>query len=134
VELEARSPKPAPGKRQVLIQAHDQYPLRPAIRIVSMMEEQPKPEARLHAVVHGRVQGVNFRYYTVRTAQRLGLNGWVANRWDGTVETVAEGSQKALGEFRAFLHRGSPSAWVQQVDVDWLPPTGKFDHFGVRYL
>ncbi len=97
-------------------------------------EEKPKPAARLHAIVHGYVQGVNFRYYTIRTAQRLGLNGWVANRWDGTVETVAEGRREALDEFRAFLNRGSPSSTVERVDVEWETPSGKFERFGVRYL
>lgn len=98
-----------------------------------MDEKRPKTEARLHAVVHGYVQGVNFRYYTVRTAQRLGLVGWVANRWDGTVETVAEGRRVALEEFRQFLHRGPPSAEVQHVDARWETPTGEFERFGVRY-
>ena len=97
-------------------------------------ENKAKPEARLHAVVHGRVQGVNFRYYTVRNAQALGLTGWVANRWDSTVETVAEGPRKALTQFQDFLHRGPPSAMVQRVDVAWEAPTGQFRHFGVRYL
>lgn len=98
------------------------------------MGEKPKPEARLHAVVQGRVQGVNFRYYTIRTARRLGLTGWVANRWDGTVETVAEGQREQLNKFLAFLHRGSPSSVVQRVDAEWETPSGKFDRFGVRYL
>lgn len=91
-------------------------------------------ESRLHAIVHGRVQGVSFRYYATRIAQRLGLTGWVGNRWDGTVETVAEGSREPLDEFRAFLHQGSPSAFVQQVDERWETPTGEFNHFGVQYL
>ena len=95
--------------------------------------KRPKPEARLHAIVHGRVQGVNFRYYTIHAAQRLGLTGWVANRWDGTVEAVAEGEREALDKFRAFLHSGSPSSMVQQVDVKWETPTGEFERFGVRY-
>lgn len=98
------------------------------------MEEKSKPEARLHAIVHGRVQGVNFRYYTTRAAQRLGLTGWVANRWDDTVEAVAEGSQEALNEFHAFLRQGPPSALVQRVDAGWETPTGEFEHFMVRYL
>jgi len=96
-------------------------------------DNELKPEARLHALVRGRVQGVNFRYYTARTAQRLGLTGWVANRWDGTVEAVAEGGRGALQQFQDFLHRGPPSAVVQQVDVRWESPTGEFGHFGVRY-
>jgi acylphosphatase len=96
--------------------------------------EKLESEARLHAVVHGRVQGVNFRYYTIRTAQRLGITGWVANRWDGTVETVAEGQRAVLNEFRAFLNRGSPASLVQQVEVKWETPTGEFERFGVRYI
>jgi len=98
------------------------------------MEQKSKPDARLHAVVHGRVQGVSFRYYTVGAAQRLGLTGWVANRRDGTVETVAEGPREALDEFLAFLHQGSPSAFVQRVDDKWETPSGEFKHFGARYL
>lgn len=97
-------------------------------------ENEFQPEARLHAVVHGRVQGVNFRYYTVRSAQQLGLTGWVANRWDGCVETIAEGAREALNEFHDFLHRGPPSAMVQRVEAAWETPTGQFRHFGVRYL
>jgi acylphosphatase len=97
------------------------------------MEKRTKPEARLHAIVHGLVQGVNFRYYTIRAAQRLGLAGWVANRWDGTVEAVAEGQREALDQFRAFLHRGSPSSVVEQVDIEWEPPTGEFERFGIQH-
>lgn len=98
------------------------------------MDTDPSDVGRLHAVVEGRVQGVNFRYYTVRTARRLGLTGWVANRWDGTVETVAEGRREALEEFLAFLHRGSPAAVVLRVNARWEQPTGEFDDFKVRYL
>jgi len=97
-------------------------------------DEDRRSHVRLHVVVHGEVQGVNFRYYTVRAAERLGLTGWVANRWDGSVETVAEGPREALDEFRAFLQRGSPSAFVERVDVEWLPATSEFKSFRVRYL
>jgi acylphosphatase len=98
------------------------------------MMAKSNPQARLHAVVRGYVQGVNFRYYTLRTARRLGLSGWVGNRGDGTVETVAEGRRTDLDEFLDFLHRGSPSAAVQGVDVEWKSPTGEFSSFTVRYL
>jgi acylphosphatase len=92
------------------------------------------PQARVHAVVHGYVQGVNFRYYATRTAQSLGLKGWIANRRDGNVETVAEGEHSNLVEFVDFLHRGSPAASVRNVDVEWKSPTGEFSSFTVRYL
>jgi acylphosphatase len=92
-------------------------------------------EARLRAIVRGRVQGVNFRYHAMRTAQQLELTGWVANRWDGTVETVAEGSRAALLRYGAFLNRGSPASLVDQVEANWTElATGEFDSFDVRYV
>jgi len=98
------------------------------------MTEKTTSEARVHANVHGHVQGVNFRYYTTRTARRLGVTGWVANRRDGTVETVAEGQRSDLEELVDFLHRGSPAARVEEVDVEWASPKDEFDGFRVRYL
>lgn len=89
-------------------------------------------QQRVHAVVHGRVQGVNFRYYTVFTAQQLELTGWVRNRPDGTVETVAEGERDPLDEFVRFLHTGSPSADVTRVEIGFENATGEFDDFSVR--
>jgi acylphosphatase len=88
----------------------------------------------MHAIVRGRVQGVNFRYYTTRTARRLGLVGWVANRRDGAVETVVEGDHSDTEDFVDFLHRGSPAARVEKVNVDWESPRGEFEGFRVRYL
>lgn len=89
--------------------------------------------ARLHALISGRVQGVNFRYYTARQADALELTGWVANRFDGCVELVAEGDKAALQKLLVFLHRGPPSARVDRVQVDWGEGTGEFDRFRVRY-
>ncbi len=86
---------------------------------------------RLHAIIHGRVQGVNFRYYTQLQAQALDLTGWVANRPDGTVEVVAEGPRAALDQLLGFLHHGPSHARVDRVDADWLKPTGRFARFQV---
>ena len=91
-------------------------------------------KARFRAVAHGRVQGVSFRYYAVREARRLGLTGWIANRWDGTVEAVAEGERKDLIRFKSFLIRGSPTSRVDRVEVSWEEPTGEYESFSVRYL
>ncbi|HFD39215.1 MAG TPA: acylphosphatase [Anaerolineae bacterium] len=97
------------------------------------MKEQGTATARLHAIVHGRVQGVSFRYYTRRRAGELGLSGYVRNLWDGTVEVVAEGPRPALDQLLSFLHTGPPAAIVTQVDVHWTAPTAQFDRFEVRY-
>jgi acylphosphatase len=88
---------------------------------------------RLAAVVHGRVQGVNFRASTQREATRLGLTGWVRNQWDGSVETVAEGPRAALLAFERFLYQGPPAADVERVDISYGEATGEFRSFSVRY-
>ena len=90
--------------------------------------------ARLHAIVSGMVQGVNFRYYTARQAEALGVTGWVANRWDGTVEVVAEGTRAELESLLDWLGHGPPSARVEGVESTWEKPTGEYDAFRVRYL
>ncbi len=88
---------------------------------------------RLEAIVHGRVQGVAFRHYTQLRACDLGLTGYVRNRWDGTVEVVAEGAPGLLEQFLSFLRVGPRAAYVTDVDVDWRPASGRFSRFEVRF-
>ena len=90
-------------------------------------------EDRLQATVHGRVQGVSFRFYTRRRAADLGLTGHVRNAWDGTVEVVAEGRRADLEQLLAFLRLGPPAAVVTHVDARWVAPTNTLDRFEVRY-
>jgi acylphosphatase len=88
---------------------------------------------RLTASVRGIVQGVSFRDYTRREATRLLLTGWVANQWDGTVKVVAEGPEETLQQFVRWLHKGSPAARVDQVDVAWSAASGEFRQFEIRW-
>lgn len=97
------------------------------------MKEQEQSEVRLQVIVHGRVQGVNFRYYTRQRAHELNLTGYVRNLWDRTVEVVAEGRRAEVEALLAFLRVGPRSAVVTQVDARWPAPTGEFDGFEVRY-
>jgi acylphosphatase len=92
-----------------------------------------REKVRLRAIVHGRVQGVNFRYYTRQQARQLGVTGYVRNVWDGTVEVVAEGPRQQLGQLVQWLHRGPSMAFVEKVDAQWLPATGEFQSFEVRF-
>ena len=87
---------------------------------------------RLHASISGRVQGVGFRAFTANQANRLGLTGWVRNRYDGSVETVAEGDRDTLESFLRQLRNGPGPAYVDEVDVEWLPATGEFSRFQMR--
>ncbi|MFI7482518.1 acylphosphatase [Kocuria sp. M1R5S2] len=84
---------------------------------------------RLNAVVHGSVQGVGFRYWTARQAQRLGLHGFAVNNEDGTVWVVAEGPRRAVRDLLRSLHGGSAPGAVMKVDSHYGPATGEFSGF-----
>jgi acylphosphatase len=86
---------------------------------------------RRRVVVHGRVQGVFFRDSTRRLAQQHGVCGWVANRWDGSVEAVFEGDEEGVRRLVRFAHDGPRGADVERVEVFDEEPEG-VDGFWVR--
>jgi acylphosphatase len=73
-------------------------------------------DLRWHAIVHGRVQGVGFRWFVMKTASRLEVAGWVRNNPDGSVELEAGGSSEAIAELKARVSRGPAVARVDRVD------------------
>jgi acylphosphatase len=86
---------------------------------------------RRRVVVHGRVQGVAFRYSVQRMAQQRGVTGWVANRADGRVEAVFEGEPEGVERLVEFCREGPRGAQVESVDVTDEEPEG-LSGFGVR--
>ena len=75
-------------------------------------------------LVSGRVQGVGYRYYVLREAERLGVAGFARNLPDGRVEVVAEGSEEVLGELETRLRSGPSFAAVEGVDRAPIPARG----------
>jgi acylphosphatase len=67
--------------------------------------------------ISGRVQGVGFRYAMQHEAQRLGVNGWVRNRGDGSVEALAQGDAGPVDALIAWARRGPPGARVADLQV-----------------
>jgi acylphosphatase len=67
-------------------------------------------------VIRGQVQGVGFRAWAEITALELGIEGWVRNRRDGTVEGVLAGSEEAVLTMVESCHDGPPGAKVSAVD------------------
>ncbi len=67
-------------------------------------------------LIHGRVQGVGYRWWTQREARRLGVMGTVRNVEDGTVEVMARGIEDALIRLELALRRGPPMAQVARVE------------------
>jgi len=88
---------------------------------------------RLHAIVHGDVQGVGFRYFVQRKAQQLGVSGWVRNNDDGTVELVAEGSREQLEQLKRTLDEGPRLARVDRVETKWSEGTGSLNRFELAW-
>lgn len=75
-----------------------------------------------HVMIHGRVQGVGFRYWTTCEAIKLGLTGWVRNRRNGTVEAVFAGPPDVVAEMMVRCRQGPPSARVERIDDLPLSP------------
>jgi acylphosphatase len=84
-------------------------------------------------VAEGRVQGVGFRNFAQRKASLLGLSGYVMNLRDGRVRVRAEGAREVIEELVRDLRKGPPLSQIERVSVTWVPPTGRFASFGIRY-
>ena len=89
-------------------------------------------QVRLHAIVEGRVQGVGFRAFVIDTANDLGVTGWVRNRWDGSVEVLAESNHATLEKLLSALRKGPRAAYVTQVKSEWQNATGELYGFSAR--
>ncbi|TWB44147.1 acylphosphatase [Nitrospirillum pindoramense] len=77
--------------------------------------DPPVDRVATHVILHGRVQGVFYRNWTVEQALELGLDGWVRNRNDGTVEALFAGPSTAVAEMVSRCHQGPPHAVVTAV-------------------
>ncbi|HUZ86489.1 MAG TPA: acylphosphatase [Candidatus Baltobacterales bacterium] len=84
---------------------------------------------RLHAVIHGDVQEVGFRYFLLRRGRELLLRGWVRNNDDGTVELVAEGERADLEELKRAAEKGPSLARVERVAAWWSAAGGGLGPF-----
>lgn len=84
-------------------------------------------------LLHGRVQGVGFRWWTRKTAERLGVVGTVKNLSDGSVEVMARAEEEAMERFATKLRTGPSMARVERVeDVTCTLPDG-IDAFRIEH-
>ncbi|HNX43398.1 MAG TPA: acylphosphatase [Bacteroidales bacterium] len=85
----------------------------------------------IEITIRGRVQGVGFRYYTLRLANELQITGYVRNKPDGSVFIEAEGDNMNIQAFLSWCRQGPPRAYVEEVIVNDCPPAG-YLRFDVR--
>ncbi|KAH9909232.1 acylphosphatase [Xylariomycetidae sp. FL2044] len=73
---------------------------------------------RIYFLVHGQVQGVNFRYFTRTKAQELNVTGWCRNTPNDQVEGEAQGDEDSIRAFTRHLDKGPPAAQVTKLDKE----------------
>lgn len=82
-------------------------------------------------IFYGQVQGVGFRYFTKKFAQKLKLTGWVKNNEDGTVTLIAQGDEKNIGALINYLKLFFKGRIENIEEIDEKTET-KFDKFEIK--
>jgi acylphosphatase len=73
-------------------------------------------------IISGRVQGVGYRAWLAEQAVLLGIDGWVRNNADGTVEALISGTADAVEELARACRRGPRFAQVEAIRDEIAPP------------
>lgn len=91
------------------------------------------PRRRVTVRYTGHVQGVGFRFTTIRIATRFDITGYVRNEEDGSVCCVAEGDEAVLLEFLRAIRLSPLGRYIQAETAAWSEATGQFNDFDVRF-
>lgn len=83
--------------------------------------------------IQGRVQGVFFRVYTQKAAIKFGLNGYVKNMPDGSVEAVIQGPEEKVDQMIEWCWKGSPMSAVTNVAVLPADHEQSYTDFDITY-
>ena len=83
--------------------------------------------------IHGKVQGVGYRFFATRVARRLGLKGSIQNNRDGTVDAVVEGEKDAINDWIEQLKEGPRYAEITRIDQETKDFTGRLGDFDVKF-
>jgi acylphosphatase len=86
----------------------------------------------IHINISGIVQGVGFRWFVKRVAERWGVAGYVRNMYDGSVETYAEGNEIALKGFFDEVRLGPQHAHIAAVNFNWTEFQGNYKEFRIE--
>ncbi len=99
---------------------------------VVLILETKTEQVRVRILIEGRLQGMNFRYYTQQQARRLGLVGFVRNLSDGRIEVEAEGDEGELEKLLAWYQEEPQSSHIKSILFRYDEPTERYSDFSVR--
>lgn len=92
-----------------------------------------RDEKRAEILVNGLVQGVGFRYFVYREAEKLGLKGYVKNLYTGEVLTVIEGETALIEDLYERIKVGPSRSSVKNAHINWDGTKDEFTHFEIRH-
>ncbi len=87
---------------------------------------------RAEILVNGFVQGVGFRYFVARNAEKLLLKGFTQNLFSGEVYTVVEGELAMIEELYKKIKIGPIHADIKNASIKWSEPKNEFTRFEIR--
>ena len=96
-----------------------------------MPSSQIERKLAVHIVIKGKVQGVSFRYFTLKQARELEITGWVQNKPNGNVEAFAHGDKTNLELFIKKLQQGSSFSRVDNVMLNWKLAEKNYSDFSI---
>ncbi len=85
--------------------------------------------AAAEIIVTGRVHGVGFRYFCLTHANNLGLNGYVKNMPDGSVNSFVEGDKDSIEQYFNLMQQGPKSSSVTKTEINWFSYIKQFNSF-----
>ena len=85
----------------------------------------------VYIIIKGKVQGVSFRYFTLKQARELEITGWVQNKPNGNVEAFAHGDKTNLELFITKLQQGSSFSRVDNVILNWELAEKNYSDFSI---
>ena len=87
---------------------------------------------QVHLLISGFVQGVGYREFVKREAEKLGIVGWVRSLHDNRVEVLAQGSENDLNKLIKICEKGLFLADVKNIAIEWQEPQEQFESFEKR--
>ena len=88
---------------------------------------------RVHLIISGRVQGVDYRYSTYHQAISIGAKGWVRNIPNNKVEIIFEGEEPELNKMIQWCYQGPPMARVDNIEITEQKFKNEFKDFSIKH-